>query len=155
MEQAHVTARRNWPVLGRRALARLLDFGLSVVVSLVAATLLWPAFRPQDPADVPEVRGVLFLLGLPLLYTLQEVVLVALGGRTLGKAVAGLRVRRLDGGPPGWGRAVLRVGPVPLLFATIFGPLLYLLPYLWAVVAADGRGLHDLLAGTTVEDARG
>ena len=44
---------------------------------------------------------------------------VAATGRTLGMAIAGLRVVRSDGGPVSWHGAVVRVLALPLSFLTL------------------------------------
>ena len=62
------------------------------------------------------------------------------GGRTFGKAILGLRVRRADGRPLGWGRALLRAG------------LCAAAPWILGFVALSrkNRGIHDVLLGTRV-----
>lgn len=62
---------------------------------------------------------------------------VGLAGRTLGHAVAGLRVAQVDGRPAGFGAAVIRT----VLLCLVIPPL---------VSNTDGRGLHDRAAGTVV-----
>jgi uncharacterized RDD family membrane protein YckC len=144
----------GWPTLARRAVARLVDLGLAAVVGLLIALGIAPLLT-DDPAEASEVRLVVFLFGVPLLAGLYEVVLVALGGQTVGKMAARVRVQRLDGTPPGWEASTLRAAPLllaPLLLAApvFVGPPLLLLVYLWAVGARDQRGIHDHLAGTRV-----
>lgn len=66
---------------------------------------------------------------------------------TPGKRLLGLRVERLDGGRPGVARAALRfiaAGPSWLLLH---------LGHAMAAWRADGRALHDLMAGTRVAGA--
>ena len=62
------------------------------------------------------------------------------GGRTLGKAILGLRVTRGDGPPLRWGRAVIRA-----LFCAAA-------PWVLGFVALSrkNRGIHDVLLGTRV-----
>ncbi|MDQ3763590.1 MAG: RDD family protein [Actinomycetota bacterium] len=62
---------------------------------------------------------------------------VGFAGRTLGHAVAGLRVALLDGRRAGFGAAVIRT----VLLCLLIPPVVY---------NADGRGLHDRAAGTIV-----
>lgn len=72
-------------------------------------------------------------------------VLAGLTGRSIGKWTTGLRIERIDGGPPGIPRAFLRhfIGyPLSLL---PFG-----LGFLIVTVSSSGRSLHDLIAGTIV-----
>jgi uncharacterized RDD family membrane protein YckC len=72
-------------------------------------------------------------------------VLPGLTGLTLGKWAAGLRIKRVDEGNPGIGRALLRhfIG-YPLSLVT-FG-----IGFLLAIATVHGRGLHDMIAGTVV-----
>jgi uncharacterized RDD family membrane protein YckC len=72
-------------------------------------------------------------------------VLPGLTGLTLGKWAAGLRIKRVDEGNPGIGRALLRhfIG-YPLSLVT-FG-----IGFLLAITTVQGRGLHDMIAGTIV-----
>jgi uncharacterized RDD family membrane protein YckC len=66
-------------------------------------------------------------------------------GQTLGKWATGLRIERTDGGPLSWWRVLLRhfVG-YPLSLLTLG------LGFLMAAFTAQGRALHDLIAGTIV-----
>ena len=76
---------------------------------------------------------------------LNFVVLTGLRGQTLGKWATGLRIVRLDGKPLSFLSSIVRhvVGyPVSLI---ILG-----LGFLLAVFNAQGRALHDILAGTVV-----
>ena len=75
-------------------------------------------------------------------------VLHALYGRTLGKALVGIRVVLADGAPVPVGAALLRwvaywISLVPCGFG-----------FVMAGLRADKRGLHDLIAGTRVEWTR-
>ena len=62
---------------------------------------------------------------------------VGIAGRTVGHAVAGLRVALLDRRRAGFGAAVIRT----VLLCLVIPPVVY---------NADGRGLHDRAAGTIV-----
>jgi uncharacterized RDD family membrane protein YckC len=72
-------------------------------------------------------------------------VLPGFTGRTLGKWVTGLRIERRDGEPLDFWSALLR---------HTAGYLLSLLPlglgFLLAAFNAEGRALHDMIAGTVV-----
>jgi uncharacterized RDD family membrane protein YckC len=126
--------------------ALLIDYILVVGV-LAFATLL--ARLSGD-----GVRGSTFLLtagyvaalGVALL---NHVLIAGLSGRTLGKWVAGLRIERRDGVPLSFGRALLRhlVG-YPLTLLTLGTG------FLLAAFNAEGRALHDLIAGTVVVRGR-
>src|SRR5689334_24193719 len=72
-------------------------------------------------------------------------VLPGLTGLTLGKWAAGLRIKRVGEGNPGIARALLRhfIGyPLSLLTMGI--------GFLLAITTVQGRGLHDMIAGTVV-----
>ncbi|HEX2263879.1 MAG TPA: hypothetical protein VHH53_10415 [Pseudonocardiaceae bacterium] len=62
---------------------------------------------------------------------------IGVAGRTVGHAVAGLRVGLLDGRRAGFGAGVIRT----VLLCLVIPPVVY---------DADGRGLHDRAAGTIV-----
>ena len=72
-----------------------------------------------------------------VLFALLTVVGVTLYGRTLGHAAVGVRVATLDGGRPSFGAAVART----VLICLVVPPLVF---------NADGRGLHDRVAGTVI-----
>lgn len=75
------------------------------------------------------------------LFAAITVLSVAIAGRTVGHAVAGLRVAMLDGRRAGFGAAVIRT----VLLCLLIPPLIY---------NADNRGLHDRAANTIVLRAR-
>lgn len=62
---------------------------------------------------------------------------IGVAGRTVGHAVAGLRVALLDGRRAGFGAGVIRT----LLLCLVIPPVVY---------DVDGRGLHDRAVGTIV-----
>jgi uncharacterized RDD family membrane protein YckC len=69
---------------------------------------------------------------------------IALGGRTLGMAILGLKVVRADGSDvDGW-HALVRVLVLPLSF------LLFWFGIVLIVLRRDRRALHDLIARTAV-----
>lgn len=72
-----------------------------------------------------------------VLFAALTVLTVGLAGRTPGHTALGLRVSGLAGGRPGFGPAVVRT----VLLCLVVPPLL---------ADADGRGLHDRVAGTVV-----
>lgn len=76
-----------------------------------------------------------------VLFAVITVVSVGIAGRTVGHAVAGLRVAQLDGQRAGFAAAVIRT----VLLCLLIPPVVY---------NADGRGLHDRAAGTIVLRAR-
>ena len=71
------------------------------------------------------------------IFAVQDYLLTALTGLTLGKRLTGIRVARLDGRPVGFGWALVRT----LLLLCVIPPL---------VTDRDLRGLHDRAANTVV-----
>jgi uncharacterized RDD family membrane protein YckC len=111
---------------------------------LVAVLLVEVEGRLLGGGGRSASAGVAALLGAS---AATEVVPVAIWGRTLGKALLGLRVvRAADGGQPGPLRSLVR-------WVVLFGALA--VPAVgWAVaLVVAGTRLHDRLAGTTVVDA--
>lgn len=114
----------SWP---RRMLALVIDW--------IASTLVVIAFVGSDDyyATGDPLPGA-WTLGV---FVLESAVLVALVGGSFGQLATRLRVVRVDGSgrPVSLGRAVLR----QVLVALVVPPLVF---------KPDGRGLHDLAAGS-------
>ncbi|MFM7271548.1 MAG: RDD family protein [Actinomycetes bacterium] len=126
-----------------RALADLIDFGVAQAVffgSILGVGLI----RYVLGADRRLTTWQPSTLGVVAVQYVLLVLVFAIGwgagGRTLGKAILGLRVRRADGRPLGWGRALLRAG------------LCAAAPWILGFVALSrkNRGIHDVLLGTRV-----
>lgn len=107
--------------------------GLALVVDWVASTLvvilvIGPAGWLDDPASGWYVLGV---------FTVESTVLTALLGGSFGKLATRLRVVREDGSgrPVDLLRSLLRA----VLVCLVIPPLVY---------RPDGRGLHDMAAGS-------
>jgi uncharacterized RDD family membrane protein YckC len=151
---------------GRRVGARLVDLVVAAWLVGILAVEVGSRFLDGDPlaARVTQpVTGTEVVVSLLLAVALLEVVPTAIWGRTVGKALLGLRVVPVSaGGPPvgdpasgearvGLAGALLRsavlLGPVALPYA---GPALVLLVGASALVLPGRRGAHDLLAGTRV-----
>jgi uncharacterized RDD family membrane protein YckC len=73
----------------------------------------------------------------PAVFAVQDIVLTATAGFTIGKRLTRLRVIRLDGQPVGFGRALVRT-------------LLLMLVVPAMMMDRDLRGLQDKAAGTVV-----
>jgi uncharacterized RDD family membrane protein YckC len=146
-----VEADRDVSLQGRYAglATRLAAFVIDMVVLLVLFDLLGKTAEylvstlsggSWKIEDLP-VGGGLSLGVLAFLYCTYP---VAVSGRTLGMAVAGLRVVRADGGRVGWAQAIIRILALPLSFLTLgFG-------FLLIVLRRDHRALQDLIGGTAV-----
>lgn len=93
-----------------------------------------------------ETLGYLAAIGVAVI---SFVVLAGLRGQTLGKWATGLRIERRDGRPLGFGRALVRhLLGYPLSLLTLG------VGFLLVVFSAEGRALHDLIAGTVVVRGR-
>ena len=123
--------------------ALLIDYialvSLVVVGTLVARMLGGGARAAGSSAETAGIVLAVFMAVINL------GVLPGLTGLTLGKWATGLRIERNDGGSVGIGRALLRhfIG-YPISFALLG------IGFLIAAVTSHGRGLHDMIAGTTV-----
>jgi uncharacterized RDD family membrane protein YckC len=135
----------NPPVLetaswARRMLALLVDWFAS---SLVAAVIVGPERFFADQSTSPDAVPGLVTLAV---FIVETTVLTALAGGSFGKLATRLRVVRNDGSgrPVGLLPALART----LLVAAVIPPLVF---------RPDGRGLHDMMAGTatvTLQTAR-
>ena len=113
----------------RRFAALLIDW---IICSLIAIAFLYHP-SPGHAVDVfVQPRA-----WTPVVFAVQDIVLTATAGFTIGKRLLGLRVIRLDGMPVGFGRAVIR---------TIL--LMLVVPAM--IMDRDLRGLQDKAAGTAV-----
>lgn len=146
--------------LERRATAFLADAALVFVLAWIAISALALAGVLSIP-DVEllgrrnEAFGLLWLVGiveLPL-HLLYFTLFEARGGRTPGKILLHLRVRRLDEATPTLGESFIR-NLLRLLWVTPFGPAFVLLD-LWALHATElDQRMGDLAVGTIVVDER-
>jgi uncharacterized RDD family membrane protein YckC len=112
--------------------ARAFGFAVDLLACGVASGLVSAVLEDPSPSQRQGVAyAVLFL---------EQLVLVALTGQTLGMRLLGLRVVRLADrtGVPGLVAALLRTVPL-LLTAGLAG-----------FFTRDGRGAHDLVAGCAV-----
>ena len=101
--------------VGRRVIALLIDWGLALLVAQAFA----------------KGNSTITLL----VFALEQWLLIATLGYSVGHRVMGIQVRRLDGQYVGLWRSLIRIGLILLVIpATIWD--------------ADNRGLHDKAAGT-------
>jgi uncharacterized RDD family membrane protein YckC len=92
--------------------ARLIDWILWIVISLVLATVLDIPLVPANADDVPSYgKNLVYSLLTAIIIGAYEVFMVAQRGGTLGKLALGLRVTTENGGAPDLKTAVLRVAP--------------------------------------------
>ncbi len=111
---------------GRRILALFVDW--------IASTMVVIAFVGLDEYGEPGSPAQLYTLGV---FVLEATLFTWLLGGSFGKLLTGLRV------VPARGRGRL-ANPLPLLARQV--AIVLVIPPL--VFRSDGRGLHDLLAGT-------
>ncbi len=141
---------------GRRVGARVIDgvFDAWIIV-VVKIELVRNALGFDIPTgfkggyDTSKVASKVTIAAVFLLF---ELLPTALWGRTLGKALLGLRVvDRKTGDRPGWSAAALRwftpVFTLIIPLVDIAGPVI-----VWGFALTNKRrlGLHDLVAGTAV-----
>ena len=139
---------------GARLVAYIIDsIILTIIVSLFAITgaILLASGTTVSGNEVTSVSGgaaggfVLFVLIGLIIGLLYFPFFWARGGQTPGMRPFGLRVvRDSDGGPIGWGSALLRL--VGLWVAA----LVFYIGYIWIFIDARRRGWQDLIAGTVV-----
>lgn len=170
---------------GPRYAAFLVDLTVVLAVWIVSSFLAQPLsslFARETGLRVagfqaPETVGtVIQVLLLPIVALLYFAISEGRNGRTVGKRVVGLRVRKLGGSLPGFGRALLRAavvwGPLVMLIGgqmasglersaasvalvragAVLFPLVWVGNVLLAILWRERRGIHDLAAGT--EDVR-
>ena len=141
--------RLGLPETGSGAMARWGRRAVALVIDWMACLLISAAFFPVDPEAFVLSRGSsVATLGI---FAVENVVLVGSIGYTLGHRLLGLRVRRVFPPQPGspaadpvWETAA------PGFLSALVRTLLLCLVVPAVVWDADGRGLHDRLAGTAI-----
>jgi uncharacterized RDD family membrane protein YckC len=141
-------ARLGLPESGPGSLAPVGRRAIALVIDWMACLLISGAFFAVDPDAFLLSRGnSMATLGI---FALENVLLVGSIGNTLGHRLLGLRVRRVfpakDGGnnDPVWATAA------PGFLSALVRTILLCLVVPAAVWDADGRGLHDRVAGTAI-----
>lgn len=141
---------RREVVSGRYAggITRALAFTIDLVIGLVSFTAvsawgawMWERLIDRDPPDLNGVWATVALLGWIGAYLFLATVIA---GRTVGKALVGLRVVRRDGSAVSPGSALVRVVALPA--STSF----FALGLLWSLADRRRRTFHDVLARTVV-----
>lgn len=129
-------------------LAALLIDWLVIVVSysliLGGLSFLLSVFFGWQMGLTDSDNSLYWLLGIVVWSFVYLVVGLTVSGRTVGKAVVGLKVVCRDGAPLTPARAVLRVLALPLSFA-ILG-----LGFLGVLIGRERRALHDVISGAAV-----
>jgi uncharacterized RDD family membrane protein YckC len=135
-----VYAKQPTQVLGRRGVALFID---SLIVSAMLAPFWISWFHVEGSHLRVEHQTELQLIGLSIGFFYWWI-LESLFGATIGKFIAGIRVRKKDGGRAGIARCFVRniIRIVP--FYWLVG---------WIIALASGprrQRLFDMLAGTVV-----
>lgn len=124
--------------------ALLVDYSLLAAV-MAASTLVARMFAGGPTRWGGRGLPTLGYAALIALVIINFVVLAGFSGRTIGKWVTGLRIERADGRQLSFARALVRHTLGYALTIATLG-----LGFLVAVFNADGRTLHDFVAGTVV-----
>jgi uncharacterized RDD family membrane protein YckC len=128
--------------------ALLVDYTLAVAI-IAFTTLLARTVGGSVRWTGEAMLAAGYLTSLVVLL-LNFLVLPVFTGATVGKWATGLRIERQSGEPLGFGRATLRHTLGYLLSLLTLG-----LGFLLAAFDAEGRALHDRIAGTVVVRERG
>jgi uncharacterized RDD family membrane protein YckC len=113
----------------RRLGALLIDW---FICSLIAIAFFYHPSVGHPTNVLVEPR-----IWTPVVFGVQDWLLTATAGFTIGKRLTGLRVMRLDGRPVGFGRGLVRTVLVMLVIPAM-------------MMDRDLRGLQDKAAGTVV-----
>lgn len=123
--------------------ALLIDYIILAIIIAFCTLVGQPlGGKARAAGNAAETFGIIIALAV---LVLNFGVLAVWRGQTLGKWATGLRIERRDGGSLDWWRVLLRhfVGyPLSLLTLGV--------GFLVAAFSAQGRALHDLIAGTVV-----
>lgn len=138
---------------GARFGARILD--CIAVTIIVIGVILLGVFGAAGVSGSDGASAAVFFTSVLVgaaVFLLYEVVQIALWGQTLGKRASNVKVvNAVNGGVPGWGKAIGRWAIPGLLWLIPFvGPLLTGLCYLSLVWDRVRQGWHDRSAGTLV-----
>ncbi|WP_322762077.1 RDD family protein [Frankia sp. Cr2] len=135
--------------LGSRLIACTVDLSIEFVVLLIMA---WVSFRIVVPDDDALAATVYLLVVITVLVGYPVTAETVWHGRTIGKAVMGLRVVRDDGGPIRFRHALVR----GLLGVVVEKPgaLLGTPAVLSMLISERSKRLGDILAGTVVLQER-
>ena len=132
------------------AVTRLAAYAIDAFLSIAAYGLLLALvvlifeLVIRDELSAPAENTIPYLLGLLAWLFVYWWGSTALWGKTIGKAVIGIRIVRRDGSDLGPKHALWRVLAFPLSFL-VFG-----LGFVGIVVGREHRALHDVIADTTV-----
>lgn len=124
--------------------------GLAFIVDWIVILVLYSIFVAGAQVlagflfEVELDSGVQWLIGLGVWAVLYLALGTAITGRTIGKALLGLKIVTRAGLSIGLGRATARVFALPISIALLG------LGFLGIVLGKEHRALHDVIAGTSV-----
>ena len=140
---AETRRRRVRAPFSLRCGALLIDYTLIVAI-VASATLFARTLGGSISLTGEATLGIGYLFSLAVL-VVNFLVLPVFTGTTVGKWATGLRIERQSGEPLGFGRATLRH-----TFGYLISLLTLGLGFFLAAFDAEGRALHDRIAGTIV-----
>jgi uncharacterized RDD family membrane protein YckC len=115
-----------------------------LTVALTTVSFSFANQLPTLPLYLMPIQIGLAIL-VPVFYLLIP---WANSGATLGKRVCGLRIQNQDGGPLGYGTALLR------LVGYVASAMILYVGFVMVAFTDRKRGLHDMIAGTVVVRVR-
>jgi uncharacterized RDD family membrane protein YckC len=119
--------------------------GVLVTAVAIALSLLTAGLAAADAGPLAALSALVLLVAVFAVSLGYFPWFWVHGGATPGMRIFNLRVvRDVDGGPLGWGAALLR------LIGFWVSSLVFYLGFIWILVDKRHRGWHDLIAGTVV-----
>ncbi|MGC5772388.1 RDD family protein [Paenibacillus pabuli] len=118
--------------------ASFLDGIIIALPLMVIAGLITGNFDSDEP--IAKILSALYSILLPVFWY----------GRTIGKRICGIRIRKYDTQePPGIGTMLMRVVVAGLVYFITFG-IGFIASVIMVAVREDKRAIHDFIAGTEV-----
>ncbi|MHA7582463.1 RDD family protein [Paenibacillus vandeheii] len=118
--------------------ASILDAIIIALPLMVFAGVITGNFDSDEP--IAKILSALYSILLPVFWY----------GRTIGKRICGIRIRKYDTHePPGIGTMLMRVVVAGLVYAITFG-IGFIISVFMVAIREDKRALHDFIAGTEV-----
>jgi uncharacterized RDD family membrane protein YckC len=128
-----------------RVLAHWVDLSVAGILFVVGSAALDYVLRTVVGVDAETTDlGPWYALVAAFWLFLYWWVSIAVAGKTIGKALLGLRVVTRDGEVLSSWRSALRAASLPLSY------LLFGLGFLGIIVGRERRALHDIVAGSAV-----
>ncbi|MEC0125474.1 RDD family protein [Paenibacillus pabuli] len=118
--------------------ASFLDGIIIALPLMVIAGLITGNFDSDEP--IAKILSALYSILLPVFWY----------GRTIGKRICGIRIRKYDTQePPGIGTMLMRVVVAGIVYFITFG-IGFIVSVIMVAVREDKRTIHDFIAGTEV-----